>query len=121
MGDRHASKGSSIRGGVSPRGGFSPRAGEEMPVKVFAASAMDRAEAAARRAVAPGRAAGQSALGVPHGAPWDPLGPKERLAVYLKATSELHRVGGALHTRHQQEEHLASLDRQIPEVEKTRA
>mmetsp|Transcript_23303 Transcript_23303/g.65208 ORF Transcript_23303/g.65208 Transcript_23303/m.65208 type:complete len:341 (+) Transcript_23303:117-1139(+) len=91
-----------------------------------AAAALDRAEAAARRAVAPARKTGQLAAKAHRRhsgsvAPWDPLGPKERLAVYLRASNELHHAGAALRLRHQQEEHLMGLDRQIAQVEKTRA
>mmetsp|Transcript_89044 Transcript_89044/g.191071 ORF Transcript_89044/g.191071 Transcript_89044/m.191071 type:complete len:359 (-) Transcript_89044:52-1128(-) len=117
-----------------------------MAAKAAAAAALQRAEAAACKAVAeaglegpgpglrtggrcPGahrRSGGALHVGADRrsasDAPWDPLGGSERLAQYLRASNQLHSAGGKLQDRRSnEEEHLARLDRQLAEVEKTRA
>eukprot|EP00747_Dinoflagellata_sp_TGD_P167126 gnl/TRDRNA2_/TRDRNA2_191042_c0_seq1.p1 gnl/TRDRNA2_/TRDRNA2_191042_c0~~gnl/TRDRNA2_/TRDRNA2_191042_c0_seq1.p1 ORF type:complete len:297 (-),score=36.40 gnl/TRDRNA2_/TRDRNA2_191042_c0_seq1:110-1000(-) len=102
--------------------------------KAFAAAALDRAEAAARRATEPvhlGRRS--SSLPVRNGAiavssgsaatlpPWDPLGPKDRVARMVRGSSELRDLDGVLRQRRSHEEHLESLDRMIMDTEQTRA
>lgn len=94
--------------------------------KAYAAAALDRAERASRRAV--------ESVGYTHGAErltlgatdlvWDPFGSSERIARYLRASSELRSAGRGLQQRrhnHLYNEHLHSLERQIAEVEQTRA
>ncbi|CAE8714255.1 unnamed protein product, partial [Polarella glacialis] len=98
--------------------------------KAAAAAALDRAEAAGRRAVSeiqrPGRRSASEGLlrpGQRDEQVWDPLGSSARVAKFLRASSELRGAGAGLRQRQSRavEEHLASLDRQLEQVEQTRA
>mmetsp|Transcript_6462 Transcript_6462/g.12394 ORF Transcript_6462/g.12394 Transcript_6462/m.12394 type:complete len:227 (-) Transcript_6462:19-699(-) len=115
-----------------------------MAVKAAAAAALERAEAAGKAAVEGkpynlrrSRGFGRSSVSLPPVAgrsgsshhppgapPWDPLGPKDWLAKFLRASSELHDVHLRLDERRKYEailqDHFATLDRQLSEVEKTR-
>jgi len=97
-----------------------------MTSKAAAAAALDRAEAAGRRAVAglplrPSLRSGSASNLAPGQPPWDPLGSTDRVARFLKASSSLHGVDSALRNRQQHEDYFGSLDRQLAEVEQTRS
>lgn len=113
--------------------------GDRQAAKAAAAAALRRADAAASRALAEAgyryaqgdrekiRSGGESLAGAScadkrsASLPWDSQSRRGRVAVFLRASSELSVVSGELGKLQGHEEHLARLDRQLVEVEKTRA
>eukprot|EP00931_Biecheleriopsis_adriatica_P054866 TRINITY_DN32331_c0_g1_i1.p1 TRINITY_DN32331_c0_g1~~TRINITY_DN32331_c0_g1_i1.p1 ORF type:complete len:256 (+),score=56.25 TRINITY_DN32331_c0_g1_i1:43-810(+) len=92
--------------------------------KDAASAALDRAEAAGRKAaLAWTRSQGRLPQGDIQDVLWDPRGSSERLGKYLVAAHELRGAGTSLTTRHgaAHKEYLDSMDRQLAEVEQTRA
>mmetsp|Transcript_58325 Transcript_58325/g.103638 ORF Transcript_58325/g.103638 Transcript_58325/m.103638 type:complete len:262 (-) Transcript_58325:296-1081(-) len=90
--------------------------------KDAASAALDRAEAAGRRAAQ----AWTKSRGRPGGLQdqlWDPRGSSERLGKYLVAAHELRGTGASLTKRRSaaHDDYIASMDRQLAEVEHTRA
>eukprot|EP00927_Polykrikos_kofoidii_P059794 TRINITY_DN54925_c0_g1_i1.p1 TRINITY_DN54925_c0_g1~~TRINITY_DN54925_c0_g1_i1.p1 ORF type:complete len:341 (+),score=52.06 TRINITY_DN54925_c0_g1_i1:83-1024(+) len=118
--------------------------------KASAVAALERAETAARRALTEGpprvlpprqSSLASLALALTPAAPpissgavapaeeeedanqqlWDPFGRPYRAARFLRASTDLHSVDSELRSRQVREDHLCSLDRQLAQVEKTRA
>lgn len=117
-------------------GSLNCRPGDRQAAKAAAAVALKRAEAAASRAVAQAgfqdsnalrRHSGHSVSDLPSssltvdGPTLSSITQVTRVKKFLRASSELRSVSGALQELHGHEEHLARLDRQLIEVERTRA
>lgn len=110
-----------------------------MGSKSYASAALDRAEAAARnvgRPVPRGRSAGTGKKGSLESSArsllgavtddhllWDPLAQSasERVARFLRTSSEVQCASEALRNRQQAEGYIDGLDRQLAQVEKSRA
>merc|ERR1719183_638301 len=108
-----------------------------MTSKAAAAAALQRAEEAARQAVPSPRlrrtvssvdGAGmllpcrtRSTSSSAAALPWDPHSRKEHTAKFLRASNRLHHASTHLDDRRCYEEMFSSLDRQLAQVEVTRA